>query len=54
MDQGSKYRIIDVENLGRAALIVNTSDTKLLLLDKDLTCEERMQIMTRLLPPAVA
>jgi hypothetical protein len=57
MHQGSNHpgiTIIDVENLGQPALVVHTSGPKLLLLDAALTCEERIQIMGRFLPPAAA
>lgn len=42
--------VIDVENLGQPALVVNTSGPKLLLLDTALTHEQRVQIMSRFLP----
>jgi hypothetical protein len=54
MLQGSSYRIIDVENLGQPAMIVRTSGPKLLLLDTALSCDERIKILSRFLPPAVA
>jgi hypothetical protein len=48
------YVVIDVENLGQPAMIVRTSGPKLLLLDTALSCDERIKILARLLPPEVA
>lgn len=39
------YIIIDVENLGQEAIVVSTSGAPLLLLDKGLTCDRRMEIL---------
>lgn len=39
------YTIIDVENLGQPALVVNTSGPKLLLLDAGLAPAHRIDIM---------
>jgi hypothetical protein len=52
MFQGSNHpgvTVIIVERLGRPAQIVNTSGPRLLLLDSELTCEERIRIMATLL-----
>lgn len=45
MLEGIEFRIIDVENLGQPALVVNTSGPKLLLLDTALSYKERVEIM---------
>jgi hypothetical protein len=44
-------RVIDVEELGQPALVVNTSGPKLLLLDAGLTCEQRINILKRFFNP---
>lgn len=48
------FTVIIVERLGRPAQIVNTSGPRLLLLDADLSCEERIAIMATLLDPSAA
>lgn len=53
-DETPGYTVIDVENLGQPAMIVRTSGPRLLLLDTGLTCDERITILTRLLPPTAA
>lgn len=44
---GSGVRVIDVENLGREALLVTCHPPFLLLLDAGLTPEERIECMGR-------
>lgn len=46
MPLGSKFRIIDVDDLGQPALVVNATGVRVLLLDSALTCEERTEILS--------
>ena len=43
-------RIVDIDDLGMPALIVNTSDAKFLLLDQDVEHDERISILQRFFP----
>jgi hypothetical protein len=45
MLQGSKFRIIDVSELGQPALIINAPSIRLLLLDDALDHDERTAIL---------
>jgi hypothetical protein len=44
-------RVVEVEALGQPALIVNTEGPRLLLLDAELTSEERISILERFFEP---
>lgn len=54
MRESNGMTVIVCENLGRPALLVKTSDKPLLLLDDGLTCEERIEIMSRFVDPDAA
>lgn len=45
MLQGSKFRVLDVSELGQPALIINAPSIRLLLLDDALDCDERTAIL---------
>lgn len=46
--------VLICENLGKPALLIRTTGAPMLLLSADLTCEERIKIMNRLLDPDAA
>ncbi|MET1083597.1 MAG: hypothetical protein ABWY12_11185 [Burkholderiales bacterium] len=49
MLQGSKFRIIEVEKLGRRGLVIDVNGGTLLLLDANLTCDERIEILSAMM-----